>query len=748
LAACDNPVTGEPDRYGVSLSVTEPYAFPAASQGYTAVEALTVTVTNTGNRATGGLTAALSGTDAGSFTVTGSPIGDIPAGGTGTFTVVPKTGLTTAGGTAKTYAATVTVSGGNGITAGFGLSFTVYPQPAYGISLDKAGTHALPGVNVGYPAVAPLTVTVTNTGTGATGELTAVLSGADAESFTVTGSPIADIQAGGAAVFTVGPVEGLTAAEGTEKTYTAAVTVSGDNGITAGFNLSFTVYPEGIEPVPVYGIVLDINGTYAFPESGLEYAAEPLVVTVINTGNRATGGLTVAFSGEAAESFTLSGSSLESIPAGGTGTFTVVPKTGLAAGTYTETITVSGGNGIGAGFNLSFTVEPFFASVTAAADYLTKADGGTTADSPVPLPVKLDDGDWAALFEAINTAGKYVALDLSVCGMAGTEFDPGTANTGEKYIASLVLPDAAESTKDAYSGSPLFRYFTSLKEVSGANVKTIGSYAFFYCTGLTSVSFPEVTAIGDSAFSGCTGLTSVSFPEVTAIGDSAFRGCTGLTSVSFPEVTSIGNYAFYGCTGLTAVNLPASLTSIGSNPFIGCTNLTTITVDSYNPQFTAKDGMLLNKAGTTVIAYLGASGTVTLSDITTIGVGAFANCTGLTSVSFPEATSIGGAAFYNCNSLTTVSFPKVTYIGEYVFSYTGGIALTITLGDTPPTVGYGMFSDVYRSKTVTVKVPSSAESSYDTTWQDAFKGKGNDGGGTGTVNTNITLTIEGYEENS
>jgi hypothetical protein len=80
-------------------------------------------------------------------------------------------------------------------------------------------------------------------------------------------------------------------------------------------------------------------------------------VTITNTGNQATGTLTAALSGTHSSSFTLSTTSIPGIAAGGTDTFTVVPKTGLPLGTYTATVTVSGGNGIVANFNVSFTVN-------------------------------------------------------------------------------------------------------------------------------------------------------------------------------------------------------------------------------------------------------------------------------------------------------------------------------------------------------------------------------------------------------
>jgi hypothetical protein len=53
-----------------------------------------------------------------------------------------------------------------------------------------------------------------------------------------------------------------------------------------------------------------------------------------------------------------------------------------------------------------------------------------------------------------------------------------------------------------------------------------------------------------------------------------------------------------------------------------------------------------------------------------------------------------------------------------------------------------IFESVYVSKTVTVRVPSGAVSSYNTAWN-AFRGAGNTGD-SGTVNTNINLIIQGY----
>jgi hypothetical protein len=293
-----------------------------------------------------------------------------------------------------------------------------------------------------------------------------------------------------------------------------------------------------------------------------------------------------------------------------------------------------------------------------------------------------------------------------------------------------------------------------------------------------------VETVGGTTFSGCTSLTEVSFPAATYIGYEAFSDCTALTEVSLPAAMSIGDYAFSGCTALTTVNLSAVLTEIYGNSFRGCAKLTTITVDSANTEYKAENGMLLSKDGTWLIVYPSASGSVTLPGVTSILSEAFSNCTALTEVSLPAATLIGASAFSGCTSLTEVSFPAATYIGyeafsgctslssvslpaatsigdyafsdctnlssvslpeatsigSYAFRYTDGIALTITLGNTPPSVAYRMFYGVSASKFVTVKVPSDAVSSYDATWRDAFKGVGNNGS-VGIVNSSISLNI-------
>jgi M6 family metalloprotease-like protein len=107
-----------------------------------------------------------------------------------------------------------------------------------------------------------------------------------------------------------------------------------------------------------YNIRLSANGTYTFPSETVGYEeAEIHTVTIINIGANATGELTVELTGTDADAFTLSETTIPSIDSADTGSFTITPNIGLALGTYTATVTVSGDNDILRNFNVSFTVR-------------------------------------------------------------------------------------------------------------------------------------------------------------------------------------------------------------------------------------------------------------------------------------------------------------------------------------------------------------------------------------------------------
>ena len=162
------------------------------------------------------------------------------------------------------------------------------------------------------------------------------------------------------------------------------------------------------------------------------------------------------------------------------------------------------------------------------------------------------------------------------------------------------------------------------------------------------LSFSDLTVevtYGDNEYSGEVIIPStVSYKSktltVTSIEYKAFQRCTGLTSITIGNsVTSIGSYEFYECESLTSVTIGNSVTSIGSSAFYGCSGLTSVTIPN---------------------------------SVTSIGNYAFEDCSSLTSVTIGNSvTSIGSSAFSSCKGLTSI------YL----------------LGETPPTVSEGNFSN-------------------------------------------------------
>jgi len=152
------------------------------------------------------------------------------------------------------------------------------PAPIFAIALSQTAAHDFAPLPEGYDAVAPLTVTITNTGNMATGELAVSLSGTDYEDFVVSPDTIASIHAGGTATFTVAPDMGLSAG-----TYAATVTVAGEGtaaGIDESFDVSFTVTAEGAPILSVEIGEIDghfqsgVAGTVSIPVAGINLGSE------------------------------------------------------------------------------------------------------------------------------------------------------------------------------------------------------------------------------------------------------------------------------------------------------------------------------------------------------------------------------------------------------------------------------------------------------------------------------------------
>ena len=254
-----------------------------------------------------------------------------------------------------------------------------------------------------------------------------------------------------------------------------------------------------------------------------------------------------------------------------------------------------------------------------------------------------------------------------------------------------------------------------------------------------------VTGIGEYAFRGCDAvIVWDGDPSVEEIGESAFESYAGRSFVIPDSVSDIGSRAFYNCAGLASVYIGAGVNNIASDAFIGCTALESVSnasalpisagstaygfVGCYVPQiFNYRDGewktdtedgfvfVYDGRAGR-LEEYNGNAGELVLPDsfaayggqtvtqyrimpsvfadmtltsvtigtgVTSVGSGAFENCTRLTEVHISDLgvwcaidfddesanpLSVAGALYLNGNRVTELVIPEnVTKIGNYAF---------------------------------------------------------------------------------
>ena len=232
-------------------------------------------------------------------------------------------------------------------------------------------------------------------------------------------------------------------------------------------------------------------------------------------------------------------------------------------------------------------------------------------------------------------------------------------------------------------------------------VTSIGEYAFYGATRLTTLEIPKsVKYIRTSAFTNCTNLKTIfykgseaDYNKISITNPATLSGAkkyfyisaggTNITCVLSDDgtftvsgtgpmmkgngpsvypwdgyrdkikklvieegVTSIpDSYAFYGCNYLTSVELPDTLTEIGYSTFNECIRLKSIRLGT---KLKIIDDYAFTETGLTEI--------VIPRGVTSIGMGAFAFCSNLKTVTIPDTvTTIYSAAFRNCYSLENIN---------------------------------------------------------------------------------------------
>ena len=301
-------------------------------------------------------------------------------------------------------------------------------------------------------------------------------------------------------------------------------------------------------------------------------------------------------------------------------------------------------------------------------------------------------------------------------------------------ITSLEIP---ASVKTISSGSFAQSGITSFTFAEGSVLETI-DWSAFGSTAFTSIIIPaSVTTIEPNAF-GNSALTSIVIPaSVTTIGMGAFRDCSDLTSVTFIESTvsatgiTIGDDAFTNTTVLASVFIKdgqvvinnststAITTTLGTTgAFFGSS--TSVVIRSYEIAGTGVFG-----ASDYTDAFSPPYAVLTNSDATgwtSIGDSAVKSNTTITYIHIPATVqTIGYTAFEGDTNLTTVTFAansELTTIGVAAFAHTA-----ITSIEIPASVTSIMNSAFYSNYNLT-SVTFAASSLLTTIWNGAFNQTG------------------------
>lgn len=202
--------------------------------------------------------------------------------------------------------------------------------------------------------------------------------------------------------------------------------------------------------------------------------------------------------------------------------------------------------------------------------------------------------------------------------------------------------------------------------------------------------------------------TTINGKNVTVLEKSAFSSLTSSEVVLPANLVELGDFAFSAGKNLKKVTIPASVKTWGSGVFTQAADLV-ITIASDNPYFVMKNNCVYSKDLTVLYDAHLASGKVALQSgltkirpyafyynaaateiivpatVTTIGEGAFGNCSALTSVSFSGngLKSLDAFVFANSN-LASVTLPaSLTSIDAYTFWYGGSMNVIFTSTTAP-----------------------------------------------------------------
>ena len=305
----------------------------------------------------------------------------------------------------------------------------------------------------------------------------------------------------------------------------------------------------------------------------------------------------------------------------------------------------------------------------------------------------------------VSTIGNYAFADLgnvTEITLPNTVYEIG--DYAFKNCAGLKFIEIPDSLELGIISEGMFYGCTSLETIKlPDNIREIENYAFANCKSLRSFIVPkDVTQISEGTFLNCESLSNITLRnEITAIESSAFAGC-GLTEIQLPSgITSIGEEAFAG-NKFTEIIIPSGVSKLGAGAFSGCGLLQSISVEENNNNFSASNGVLYDKVGTTLLLCPGGKeGSYTLPRRTTkIAESAFKDCKKITELIHPSGlTTIGGKAFSGMNLINIEIPAELERLSPDAFAYCSKLTeITVDEENTVFAAADGVLCDKNKEK--------------------------------------------------
>jgi len=321
----------------------------------------------------------------------------------------------------------------------------------------------------------------------------------------------------------------------------------------------------------------------------------------------------------------------------------------------------------------------------------------------------------------VTRIGEYAFAESNI-----SQYTFGTlTEIGEYAFAGSRITEFPLIEAGATIGDYAF-YNTSIRTLtlSGKTGVKIGAYAFANCNKLETVTLADETVIGSHAFyseifasyenykygvrsdeylashfknyytkyanadnlyyfdytkASSSSLTTVTLGSGTIIGDYAFSGNCKLTSVTLKANangkadTSVGAYAFYDAPALTNINLENAY-AIGDYAFSGSQPFSYEFLEYSNGRRYVYKIVESVKLGEEIVASRYAKGNLAsaitaadLSNVVSLGEGAFRNCVNLATVTMSDAITEIGAYTFSETAIDSIDLGGMTSIGDYAF---------------------------------------------------------------------------------